>query len=79
MGGTWIGVWIFVIGYLGVDFCFIIFCGVGGWGLLALEFLGGQILFIYLFLNFFYFLSKYFFIFFSIFLLFFFCFVVELY
>ena len=38
MGGTWIGVWIFVIGYLGVggggvgvDFCFInIFCGVGG-------------------------------------------------
>ena len=24
----------------GVDFCFIIFCGVGGWGWLALEFLG---------------------------------------
>ena len=37
VAGTWIGVWIFVIGYLGVgggvDFCFIIFfVGFGGGG-----------------------------------------------
>ena len=72
VGGTWIGVWIFVIRYLGgggggVDFCFIIF---GGLGWLVLEFLGNKFC-----IFFFYFLPKYFltfFQFFFYFLLFFF-------
>ena len=43
MGGTWIGVWIFVIGYGGGDFGFIIFCRVGG-GMACFGILRGQIL-----------------------------------
>ena len=48
----------------GVDFCFIIFCGVGGWGCLALGFLGDK------FWGFFKVFSKYFFTFFGHFFLF---------